>query len=50
MAVGWAPNRLRADPNGSDVHRPDTDDILTPHRSAASLLLHETGSEPSGVH
>jgi hypothetical protein len=32
MAVGWAPNRLKADPNGSDVNPPDTDDILAPHR------------------
>ena len=31
MAVGWAPNRLKADPNGSGVNRLDTDDILAPH-------------------
>jgi hypothetical protein len=31
MAVGWAPNRLKADPNGSGVNPPDTDDILAPH-------------------
>ncbi|MCJ7608073.1 hypothetical protein MUP00_00185 [Candidatus Bathyarchaeota archaeon] len=35
MAVGWAPNRLKADPNGSGVNRPDTDDILAPHRQQA---------------
>ena len=31
MAVGWAPNRLKAGPNGSGVNRLDTDDILAPH-------------------
>ncbi len=31
MAVGWAPNRLNADPNGSGVNPPDTDDISAPH-------------------
>ncbi len=31
MAVGWAPNRLKAGPNGSSVNRMDTDDILAPH-------------------
>ena len=31
MAVGGAPKRLKADPNGSGVNRLDTDDILAPH-------------------
>jgi hypothetical protein len=31
MAVGWAPKRLKADPNASGVNRLDTDDILAPH-------------------
>ena len=31
MAVGWAPNRLKAGPNGSGVNRLDTDGILAPH-------------------
>ncbi len=31
MAVGWVPNRPKADPNGSGVNRLDTDDILAPH-------------------
>jgi hypothetical protein len=32
MAVGWAPNRPKADPNGSGANRLDTDVILAPHR------------------
>jgi hypothetical protein len=31
MAVGWAPNRLKADPNSAGVNRLDADDILAPH-------------------
>ena len=37
MAVGWAPNRLKADPNGSGVNRLDTDDILVPHNKCVPI-------------
>jgi len=36
MAVGWAPNRPKADPNGSGANRLDKDDILAPHRYLGS--------------
>ena len=37
MTVGWAPNTLEADPNGSGVNRLDTDDILAPHNKCVPI-------------